>query len=571
MTRKISRMMRSGSRWALTLAAAALLSGTPAVAPAAVAGAALAGRITSPQGRPMQGVLISATRAGSTVTTTVVSHRAGKYRFPASSLVPGRYRLEITATGYTLAGPDEVTVQRSDATTANLSLRAVSNLDDQMTNSEWFISMPGNVQQKDLLLNCTTCHTVERIVTSRFSARDFLGVMHEMSLFANQSFDLEPQMRLKLTGSQAGNWGTGTQTLANFMASVNESATAKIAYPLKTLPRPMGRATDVVYTTYALPQPSIQPHDVVVDRWGRVWFSDFGGQLLGELDPKTGKVTEYTVPTSRPKEPKGDLDLEFDEQGNLWMARMNQGGIAEFNYQTHRFKVYEVPKPFRNLATQQPMVAPEHWEVDGKVWMSDESLPGLYRVNIKTGHWRRWLPYGVMKGGGGGEYAFGRPHSVYGIYADKHNNVFFCDFAGENIGEIDAKTGKVTLWPTPTPHSRPRRAQLDAKGRLWFAEWQADKFGEFNTITHRFKEWPIPVPYFAPYQVVRDRWGNLWTGGMSSKRIVELNLKTGRFTVYLTPFSVNIRHMFVDDSGPKPVLWIGNNHSGSITRMEPLN
>ena len=54
----------------------------------------------------------------------------------------------------------------------------------------------------------------------------------------------------------------------------------------------------------------------------------------------------------------------------------------------------------RTLATQQPMVAPEHWEVDGKVWMNDESLPGLYRVNIKTGHWRRWLPYGVMKGGG---------------------------------------------------------------------------------------------------------------------------------------------------------------------------
>jgi virginiamycin B lyase len=192
-------------------------------------------------------------------------------------------------------------------------------------------------------------------------------------------------------------------------------------------------------------------------------------------------------------------------------------------------------------------------------------------VDIKTGQWRRWLPYGVMKGGGGGEYAFGRPHSVYGVYADKHNNAFFCDFSGRNIGEIDAKTGKVTLYPTPTPHSRPRRGQLDAEGRLWFAEWRADKIAEFDTRTHQFKEWSIPVRYFAPYQVVRDKWGNLWTGGMSSDRIVEMNIETGKFTIYLTPFSVNIRHMFVDDSGPRPVLWIGNNHSGSITRMEPLN
>ena len=564
-----SRMTRSSSNFVLT--AAAILALFLPAAYAAVPHVALSGRVTSPQGTPMEGVLVSATRVGSTITTTVVSNRGGDYEFLASSVGPGPYRLEISAIGYALAGSSSVSVRGGSTTTANLSLRTVRNIDDQMTNSDWLISMPGNVHQKDLLLNCTTCHTLERIVTSRFGTQDFMGVMHEMSLFANQSFDLKPQMRLKLTKSQSGNWGTGKQTLAKFMASVNESASGKLAYPLKTLPRPTGRATDVIYTTYALPRPSMQPHDVVVDRWGRVWFSDFGGETLGELDPHTGKVTEYRVPTSRPKEPRGDLDLEFDQQGNLWIARMNQGGIAEFNYQTHQFKIYEVPKPFRTLATQQPMVAPEHWEVDGKVWMSDESLPGLYRVNIKTGHWRRWLPYGVMKGGGGGEYAFGRPDSVYGIYADKHNNVFFCDFSGQDIGEINAKTGKVTLWPTPTPHSRPRRGQLDAQGRLWFAEWQADKVGEFNTSTHKFKEWAVPIPYFAPYQVVRDKWGDLWTGGMSSKRIVKLNPKTGQYTVYLTPFSVNIRHMFVDDSGSRPVLWIGNNHSGSITRMEPLN
>jgi hypothetical protein len=50
-----------------------------------------------------------------------------------------------------------------------------------------------------------------------------------------------------------------------------------------------------------------------------------------------------------------------------------------------------------------------------------------------------------------------------------------------------------------------------------------------------------------------------------------MNPKTGKFTVYLLPVPSNIRHMFVDDSGPRPVLWIGNHHSGSITRMEPLD
>ena len=552
------------------VAALALMAPLPA-ARAAAARAALSGEVTSPQGRPMEGVVVGATRSGSTITIEVVSNHEGDYDFPASRIGPGRYHLEVRAIGYGLAGPSEVTVRPGSAATANLRLQPVADIDDQMTNSDWLISMPGNRRQKDLLLNCTTCHTIERIVTSHFTAQDFGGVMHVMAGFANQASDLEPQRKLGIPQSIAAHWGEGKATLATFMAANNESATGKLRYPLETLPRPTGRGTDVIYTVYALPRPSIQPHDVVVDSSGTAWFSEFGDDYLGRLDPRTGQVREFAIPTVRPKEPRGSLDLEFDEQGNIWIGRMNQGGVAEFNRQTGKFSVYEVPKPFITVTTQQPMVAPEHWEVDGKVWMSAESLPGLYRVDIRTGKWQRWLPYGVMKGGGGGEYAFGRPHSVYGVYSDEHNNAYFCDFSGENIGEIDAKTGKVTLYPTPTPHSRPRRGEMDSQGRLWFAEWRANRIGMFDTHTHVFREWPVPVPYFAPYQVVRDKHGDLWAGGMSSDRIVRLNPKTGETTVYLLPGSTNIRHMFVDDSGPRTVVWIGSNHGGNIIRMEPLD
>ena len=565
------RMRAAEVTFALAAAVALALTGPLPVARAAAAGAALSGEVTSPGGRPMEGVLVGATRAGSTITAEVVSGPGGRYELPASSIGPGRYQLQIRAIGYALASPGDVTVRGGSTTTANLSLRTVKDIDDQMTNADWLISMRGNRRQKDLLLNCTTCHTVERIVTSHFTAQDFGGVMQVMAGFANQASDLEPQRKLKVPESIAASWGEGKKTLAKFMASNDESADGKLGYPLKTLPRPTGRGTNVIYTVYALPRPAIQPHDVVVDRTGTVWFSEFGDDNLGRLDPRTGEVREYPIPTMRPNEPKGSLDLEFDEQGNLWISRMNQGGIAEFDRATGKFKTYEVPKPFRTITTQQPMVAPQHWEADGKVWMSDESIPGLYRVDIRTGRWQVWKPYGVMKGGGGGEYAFGRPHSVYGVYTDEHNNAYFCDFSGENIGEVDARTGKVTLFPTPTPHSRPRRGDMDAQGRLWFAEWRADKIGMFDTRTHQFKEWPVPVPYFAPYQVVRDKNGEIWAGGMSSDRIVRLDPKTGRVTVYLLPGSTNIRHMFVDDSGPRPVLWIGSNHGGNIVRMEPLD
>jgi len=71
----------------------------------------------------------------------------------------------------------------------------------------------------------------------------------------------------------------------------------------------------VIITEYNLPRKTIEPHDVIVDADGIVWFSNVGEQFLGKLDPKTGAVSEYPVPTIRPGFPTGALDLETDLEG----------------------------------------------------------------------------------------------------------------------------------------------------------------------------------------------------------------------------------------------------------------
>ena len=110
--------------------------------------------------------------------------------------------------------------------------------------------------------------------------------------------------------------------MAEYLASVNLSRDEVWDYLLKTLPRPQGRATRVVITEYDLPRKQIQPHDALVDSDGMVWFTHFGEQFLGKLDPKTGRVLEYPLPVIKPGYPIGTLDLETDKAGNLWIAMM---------------------------------------------------------------------------------------------------------------------------------------------------------------------------------------------------------------------------------------------------------
>src|SRR5262245_42709115 len=54
---------------------------------------ALTGLVGSADQATMEGVLVSATKVGTSVTITVVSDKDGRFSFPASKIKPGEYAL----------------------------------------------------------------------------------------------------------------------------------------------------------------------------------------------------------------------------------------------------------------------------------------------------------------------------------------------------------------------------------------------------------------------------------------------------------------------------------------------
>jgi streptogramin lyase len=329
------------------------------------------------------------------------------------------------------------------------------------------------------------------------------------------------------------------------------------------LPRLKGRSTHVVITEYDLPRPTAMPHDVILDKDGNAWYSDFGHQFIGKLDPKTGKVTEYPVPVLKAELPPGNLDIEFDKAGNLWVALMLQAGIAKFDPKTEQFTMIPLPKDINNNASQQAMVMPNSSDVDGKVWMNSVGIPGVHRVDLASMKFDTFVPYKDL--------ARGQEHSVYGIKADSQNNLFFFDFSADLVGKIDAKSGQTTLFKTPTPNSNPRRGYMDKEDRLWFTEYRANKLAMLDTKTEKFTEWALPTAFTYPYDVMPDRNGELWSAGMSTDRVVRLDPKTGQATEYQLPRNTNVRRVFVDNSTTPVTFWAGGNHSAEIVRVEPLD
>jgi virginiamycin B lyase len=542
------------------LVVAAWLAGTGQLA--AQAGPALAGKVSDGQ-EALEGVLVSAKRNGSTMTVTVVTGKDGRYTFPAVRLEPGQYSLRIRAAGHDLDGSGQVSVVADKTATADLALRKTEDIASQLTNAEWLASMPGTDAQKGQLLNCVGCHTLSRPLNSKYSADDFLTmILPRMQGYVNQSIPAHPQLRraerlMEERGDQRVQVYRGA---AEYLASINLSSRPKWNFELKTLPRPTGAATRVIYTEYDLPRETIEPHDVIVDNSGMVWYSSFGEQNLGRLDPKTGKVTEFAIEEHKPGFPTGLLGLRSDPQGNLWFGNMYQATIAKFDRNTETFKFWPLQGEENIDAAQVNMVSPQSSGVDGKVWAQNNGFAGIHRLDIATGKIETWEPFKGVPG----------PHNIYDVIPDSRNNVYFTDFRQRHIGRIDAKTREVKLFEIPTPASAPRRGSMDAQDRLWFGEYHGDRIGMFDTRTDQFKEWQIAPKWSAPYDVTTDRNGEAWTGSMLSDQVTRLNPATGEAINYLLPRSTNIRRVFVDSSTTPATFWAGNNHGASIVKVEPL-
>ena len=553
--------------------------------------ASLTGVVTSEAEGAMEGVLVSAKAVGRTVRVTVVTDRQGRYVFPRERLIPGPYQLSIRATGYDLkdSGPAEVTANKTAV--FNLQLQRTTNLGAQLMNAEWIASWPGTIEEKQYASGCVACHSLEPITRSRHDARQWLTVLARMSLHPNGSSLLMP-FDSPFSPKYAKDLGTyaaqatpasaralddeGVPSVVSprqaaqtaYLASINLGPDRTVTawkYALKPLPRPTSDETRVIVTEYDLPRPSTQPHDVTVDAAGMVWFEDFGDNWIGRLNPATGDVKEWPVPASRPFPPfhPGSLDIAIDRDGNPWVAMMRQAAVAKLDKKTEQVTTYSLPPEYQQLGSTVIMVAPTS---AGEVWLARLVQGGGAAATGETASVHLLDPTtGRMKN-------YPVPSGVYGLEALPNGNAMVFSLSGGVLVEVDAKTGRNTVYTPPTERAGPRRGAVDVHGRAWFAEYRAGKIGMFDPKTKTFKEWAIPQYGTAdPYAVAVDKNGEAWSGGMYTDYVFRLNPATGRVTKYLMPtVNVNVRRVDVDGSA-KPAVWIGANHHAKIIKIEPLD
>jgi virginiamycin B lyase len=536
--------------------------------------AGLTGTVTSPQEGKMEGVVVTARGDGANFSVSVVSDAQGRYSFPRTHLPAGKYSLKIRAFGYDLAGADTVEVPAGKTATLDLQLAAAKDPSTQLTSADWLNVLPGTDQQKAMVqkvaVSCTYCHSVERIVKSRHSAEQFVNVIHRMhEYFGDGSMaSTEGRGRAVLLDKAARDavrknpvWGyyppTDKTELAAYLATINQHGGRQLPQATKALPRPKGKETRVIVTTWDMPRKDTVPHDSDVDSKGNVWYTDQSDYFVGRLEPKTGTFKEWPLPKSSHHGFGGGSDVQVDRRDRVWFTAIHDdipnhfGMLGVFDPRTEQYEFVNLGE--RSYSQFNALAA------DGSLVQGTLKIDPEAKKILEKFEWQKSpnAPKGL--------------HVGYEPTMDSRGNWYITDFAGAYIVEVDAKTKEAKFHKVPTDNSMPRRGRIDAQDRFWFGEYFGDRIAMFDTKNKTFKEWAV-ARWGAPYTAsVPNRNGHVFSPSNSSDRVYRLDPKTGEVLAYLMPtMNFDSKQVSIDPVGGKAAL-LANTRNAQIIRIEPLD
>src|SRR5881409_3708938 len=221
---------------------------------------------------------------------------------------------------------------------------------------------------------------------------------------------------------------------------------------------------------WEVPTPGSRPHDPLATKDGALWYTGQMNNVLGRVDPKTGKIREYSLKTPH----SGPHGLDEDKDGNIWYTGNTGALIGKLDPKTGEVKLFAVPTP---KSRPYGMAVSSK----GTVFIVLFGTNKVASVDPKTLEIR--------------EYVLPDPASrPRRIAMTSDDIVWYSDFSRGYLGRLDPATGKVTEWQSPSgPKSEPYGISA-INDVIWYSEsgTTPNTVVRFDPKTTKFQSWAIP-------------------------------------------------------------------------------
>ena len=329
------------------------------------------------------------------------------------------------------------------------------------------------------------------------------------------------------SGYDAKGWHTVVRMMTNHGVALSKDEIAPMTdYLIKTYPEKDKAAAVVVkgplkvsMKIWNAATPGSRPHDPLATRDGALWYSGQMANVLGRVDPKTGKVREYPLKTAH----SGPHGLMEDKDGDIWYTGNTGALIGRLDPKTGAVTEYPMPDP--NAKDPHTLI----FDKAGILWFTVQNANRIGRLDPKSGEIKLLTPPTPKS----------RP---YGMAVNSKGTVFVVQFGANSVAAVDPATLAIREYKLPDPGARPRRIAITSDDRVWYTDYARGYLGRLDPASGKVSEWQSPSgPKSAPYGIsaIHDV---IWYSESEAKpnTVVRFDPKTEKFQSWAIPGGGNI-------------------------------
>ena len=385
--------------------------------------------------------------------------------------------------------------------------------------SDYLGLLPDGPDKRRFILDCTGCHQFDASMAfsngAARSASDWEAIVAQMLDQAGPDSDF-PIISAGRDPQQTARWLAAHLRSPNVWRRAAPNQAAPDSYALEEFPFPV---------------PEDLPHDLAVDTAGHVVVTGMFTHAMWVLDPVLGEYSEVAIPVPEAN-PRA---LAIDSTGKWWVLLGNPKLAVRYDPSAGEWSQHDI-------GMYPHSVFPD---AAGRVWFNGHFTkdPGL--IGYVDGATGAVQTFGAPAAPG---IAEGRSAIPYGLRVAPDGLVWSTELLGNRLLGLYPVTGGFTMFVFPTPHSGPRRLDVDSAGVVWIPEYANNRLAKFDPASSTFQESELPMADALPYVVRVDTDRNrVWIGTGAADAIVLFDPVSERFTVYpLESPGAVVRHLAID-------------------------
>ena len=473
-------------------------------------------------------------------------------QYHAVNVFPGDYEVSIDHLGFA-ATPQQVTVASTKTTRANFKLLPATITPDYAGGMVYpdaaiepydVIYPPG--RGRDVLeRTCMGCHTVQLFPYNVVRTYPTGRAPKDRDAWAI-TVDRMHQGEAFMVPGKESYFDTALLPPADRDALVDYLATH---FPADAPPRvvrkdfrdpaldPKALAT-AMFVEYIFPNTAEMParftQQIDFDRQGNVWVADRGAPGLVKVDPRTGVRTDYVGHG-------GGHGIALDRDGTVWYSG---DVVRHFDPATDKHDAYVIADDPRHGSNTQV------FDSKGNLWLSLLSSGALGMWDRETDTVRYWdVPISRS-----------RP---YGIIVDHDDKVWFAGYHNSGVDRFDPVTQEFKHFKlTDEEPTNIRRPGVDSNNNIWAATWGSagmvnGALYRLDPKTAKVERYPIPIPYTNPYSTDVDEFDLVWLA--ADNFLLKFDPVTKVFTYYPLPTRTDIPKMTIAAGG---AIWYTPRNAG---------